>query len=338
MNQISKKPHQTFRRHRVLAALMSVPFMFMAGAGVAVAQSADFPTKALRMVVPFGPGTTTDTISRLVSDRMATELGQSIVIENKAGAGGTIGTSQVARSAPDGYTIVMGTVGTHAINKELYSKRGYDPEADFEPIAFVGLTPTFLVVGGNSPYDTVKDLAKAAATPPGVTFSSAGSGTSGHLAGELLKDRAGGDMLHVPYKEGSMAVSDVISGQVQFMFYHPAAVMSHVKAGKLKAIGVSSSRRSIAAPDVPSIAEQTNSDFDLVAWFMMYAPAGTPAPAMAKLQKAASAALSDPELIAKLKAQGVEPGGEDTKDLAKFEAREIQKWASLVIKSGAKVN
>jgi tripartite-type tricarboxylate transporter receptor subunit TctC len=338
MISTSKKPTRRSPRQSLLAALMSVPFLFMGSAGVAAAQSADFPTKAIRMIVPFGPGTTTDTISRLISDRMAKELGQTIVIENKAGAGGTIGTAQVARSEPDGYTIVMGTVGTHAINKELYSKRGYDPETDFKPIAFVGLTPTFLVVGGNSPYNTVKDLAKGAATPPGITFSSAGSGTSGHLAGELLKDRVGGDMLHVPYKEGSMAVSDVMSGQVQFMFYHPAAVMPHVKAGKLKAIGVSSSRRSIAAPDVPSIAEQTGSDFDLVAWFMMYAPAGTPAPAMARLQQAANTALSDPELVAKLKAQGVEPGGDDTKDLAAFGEREIKKWASLVIKSGAKVN
>jgi tripartite-type tricarboxylate transporter receptor subunit TctC len=290
------------------------------------------------MVVPFGPGTTTDTIARLVSDRMSKALGQSIIIENKAGAGGTIGTAQVSRSAPDGYTIIMGTVGTHAINKELYSKRGYDPEKDFEPIAFVGQTPTILVVGGKSPYHSVEDLGKAAATPPGITFSSAGSGTSGHLAGELLKDRLGGTMLHVPYKEGSMALQDVMSGQVQFMFYHPAAVLSHVKAGKLRAIGVSSSQRSSAAPDVASIAEQTKSEFDLVAWFMMYAPAGTPAPVMAKLKEAADVALADPDLAAKLKTQGVEPGGESTRDLARFEAAEIDKWAELVKKSGAKVN
>ena len=302
------------------------------------AQSEEYPSKAVRMVVPFGPGTTTDTIARLVSDRMSKALGQSIIIENKAGAGGTIGTAQVSRSAPDGYTIVMGTVGTHAINKELYSKRGYDPEKDFEPIAFVGQTPTILVVGGKSPYHSVEDLGKAAATPPGVTFSSAGSGTSGHLAGELLKDRLSGTMLHVPYKEGSMALQDVMSGQVQFMFYHPAAVLSHVKAGKLRAIGVSSSQRSSAAPDVASIAEQTKSEFDLVAWFMMYAPAGTPAPVMAKLKKAADVALADPDLAAKLKTQGVEPGGESTRDLARFEAAEIDKWADLVKKSGAKVN
>jgi tripartite-type tricarboxylate transporter receptor subunit TctC len=319
---------------RLLATLVCAPLLCAA----ATAQSEEYPSKAVRMVVPFGAGTTTDTIARLVSDRMSKALGQSIIIENKAGAGGTIGTAQVSRSAPDGYTIIMGTVGTHAINKELYSKRGYDPEKDFEPIAFVGQTPTILVVGGKSPYHSVEDLGEAAATPPGVTFSSAGSGTSGHLAGELLKDRLGGTMLHVPYKEGSMALQDVMSGQVQFMFYHPAAVLSHVKAGKLRAIGVSSSQRSSAAPDVASIAEQTKSEFDLVAWFMMYAPAGTPAPVMAKLKKAADVALADSELAAKLKTQGVEPGGEATRDLARFEAAEIDKWAELVKKSGAKVN
>ncbi|MHC8944417.1 tripartite-type tricarboxylate transporter receptor subunit TctC [Advenella incenata] len=319
---------------RLLVTLVCVPLL----CAVATAQSEEYPSKAVRMVVPFGPGTTTDTIARLVSDRMSKALGQSIIIENKAGAGGTIGTAQVSRSAPDGYTIIMGTVGTHAINKELYSKRGYDPEKDFEPIAFVGQTPTILVVGGKSPYHSVEDLGKAAATPPGITFSSAGSGTSGHLAGELLKDRLGGTMLHVPYKEGSMALQDVMSGQVQFMFYHPAAVLSHVKAGKLRAIGVSSSQRSSAAPDVASIAEQTKSEFDLVAWFMMYAPAGTPAPVMAKLKEAADVALADPDLAAKLKTQGVEPGGESTRDLARFEAAEIDKWAELVKKSGAKVN
>lgn len=319
---------------RLLATLVCAPLL----CATATAQSEEYPSKALRMVVPFGPGTTTDTIARLVSDRMSKALGQSIIIENKAGAGGTIGTAQVSRSAPDGYTIIMGTVGTHAINKELYSKRGYDPEKDFEPIAFVGQTPTILVVGGQSPYHSVEDLGKAAATSPGITFSSAGSGTSGHLAGELLKDRLGGTMLHVPYKEGSMALQDVMSGQVQFMFYHPAAVLSHVKAGKLRAIGVSSSQRSSAAPDVASIAEQTKSEFDLVAWFMMYAPAGTPAPVMAKLTKAADVALADPDLAAKLKTQGVEPGGESTRDLARFEAAEIDKWAELVKKSGAKVN
>lgn len=329
-----KNPFNKYPPYRLMAAFVSAPLAFMA----TPALSADFPTKAVNLVVPFGPGTTTDTISRLVADKMSKKLGQPIVVSNKAGAGGTIGTAQVARSAPDGYTILMGTVGTHAINTELYSKRGYEPKTDFKPIAFVGQTPTFLVVSGDSPYHSVKELAEAANTPKGIMFSSAGSGTSGHLAGELLKDRLGVAMLHVPYKEGAMAMQDVMSGEVQFMFYHPAAVLPHVKSGALRAIGVSSSRRSIAAPDVPSIAEQTNSDFDLVAWFMMYAPAGVPEPVMAKLKEAAADVLADPDLIERLEQQGVEPGGESTKDLAKFEADETRKWAELVRNSGAKVN
>lgn len=324
-------------RRTVLAALLAAPLM-MLGVSAHASDASDFPSKPIRMIVPFGPGTTTDTISRLVADRMAQELGQSIVVENRAGAGGTIGTSQVARSSADGYTIVMGTVGTHAINKELYSTRGYDPEGDFKPIAFVGQTPTFLVVSASSPYQSVKDLAEAAAKSPGISFSSAGSGTSGHLAGELLKDRLGGDMVHVPYKEGAMALQDVMSGQVQFMFYHPAAVLPHVRAGKLRAIGVSSSKPSAAAPEVPSIADETKSDFDLVAWFMMYAPAATPDPVMAKLKAAAETTLSDPTVMEQLKRQGVEPGGESTKDVANFAKVEIEKWADLVRKSGAKVN
>ncbi len=337
MNQIKNKATPPRPWQWVAAALVAAPFVFMPTQALS-ADDANYPSKAVRMVVPFGPGTTTDTISRLVAEKMSQELGESIVIDNRAGAGGTIGTAQVGRSQADGYTIIMGTVGTHAINKELYSSRGYDPEEDFEPVAFVGQTPTFLVVSSASPYQSVKDLGAAAAKSPGITFSSAGSGTSGHLAGELLKDRLGGDMIHVPYKEGSMALQDVMSGEVQFMFYHPAAVLPHVKGGKLRAIGVSSNRGSIAAPDVPSIASETNSDFDLVAWFMLYAPAATPEPIMAKLKKAANAALADPELAAKLKAQGVEPGGESTQDIAKFAKAEIEKWADLVRKSGAKVN
>ena len=322
-------------RRNLLAAALAAAMLGLAGAPV---QAADFPDRPVRIVVPFGPGTTTDTITRIVADAMAKPLGQQVVVENKSGGGGTIGTAQVARADADGYTLVMGTVGTHAINQALYKNPGYDPVKDFAPVAFVGQTPTFLVTGSGSGIESLKDLAAAAAKPPGVAFASAGSGTSGHLAGELLKARLGGEMLHVPYKEGGLAVSDVMSGQVQFMFYHPAAVLPHIKAGKLRALGVSSARRSIAAPDVPSIAEQTGSDFDLVAWFMLYAPDSTPAPVLAALRQAAQAALSDPQVAKRLSGQGVEPGGESTRDLDKFEQAEIAKWSDLVRKSGAQVN
>jgi len=329
-------PHFRQGRRGLLGAVLAAALgLGLSGAPV---QAAEFPDRPVRMVVPFGPGTTTDTIARIIADAMAKPLGQQVVVENKSGGGGTIGTAQVARAAPDGYTLVMGTVGTHAINQALYKKPGYDPVKDFEPVAFVGQTPTFLVTGSGSGIQSLKDLAAAAAKSPGVAFASAGSGTSGHLAGELLKARLGGEMLHVPYKEGGLAVSDVMSGQVQFMFYHPAAVLPHIQAGKLRALGVSSARRSSAAPDVPSIAEQTGSDFDLVAWFMLYAPAGTPEPVLATLRKAAQQALADPQVLKRLSGQGVEPGGESTRDLAKFEQAEIAKWSDLVQKSGAQVN
>lgn len=327
--------HPSARLRRGLLGAMLAAALGVAGMP---AQAAAYPDRPVHMVVPFGPGTTTDTISRIIAEALAKPLGQQVVVENKAGGGGTIGTAQVARAASDGYTLVMGTVGTHAINQALYKNPGYDPVKDFVPVAFVGQTPTFLVTGTGSGIQTLKELAAASAKSPGVAFASAGSGTSGHLAGELLKARLGGEMLHVPYKEGGMAVSDVMSGQVQFMFYHPAAVMPHIQAGKLRALGVSSVRRSAAAPDVPSIAEQTGSDFDLVAWFMLYAPSATPEPVLATLRKAAQDALSDPAVLKRLASQGVEQGGESTRNLANFQQAEMTKWSDLVRKSGAQVN
>lgn len=302
----------------------------------AVAQSADFPNRPIKMVVPFGPGTSTDIVARVMADAMGKSLGQSVIVENRAGAGGSIGTDFVARAPADGYTVVMGTVGTHAINKALYRKLAYDPIADFAPLSLVGQTPTLLVVSGSSPYQSLKDLGAAAAKPPGISFASAGSGTSGHLAGELLKARLGGEMVHVPYKEGSLAMSDVMSGQVQFMFYHPTAVLPHIRAGKLRALGSSGAKRSAALPDVPTIAEQTNSDFDLVAWFMMYAPKATPEPALKKLRDAAATALANADVQAKLTAQGLEQAS--TTDLDAFGKAEVAKWADLVQKSGAQVD
>jgi len=303
------------------------------------AQAQDFPTKPLRMVVPFGPGTTTDIVGRAVAEGMGRALGQTVVVENRAGAGGGIGSDAVAKSAPDGYSLVMGTVGTHAINATLYKKLAYDPLRDFAPVAFAGYTPTLLVVPANSPFKTLKDLAEQARKPgSNVSFASAGNGTSGHLAGELLKVRLGGEMTHVPYKEGGLALSDVMSGQVGFMFYHPAAVLPHIKSGKLRALGVSSARRSASAPEVPTIAEQGFGDFDLVAWFMLYAPAATPAPVLARLREAAAQTLSHPETVARLNGQGLELRAMRAEEMNAFGRSEIGKWAELVKRSGAQVD
>jgi tripartite-type tricarboxylate transporter receptor subunit TctC len=304
-----------------------------------VAQGSDYPARPLKLLVPFGAGTTTDTVARIIAESLARSLGQSVVVENKAGAGGTIGTELVARAPADGYTLVMGTVGTHAINKALYRKLGYDPVSDFAPLGLIGQTPTLLVVSATSSFKSIKDLAAAAAKPPGINFASAGNGTSGHLAGELLKAQlGGGEMVHVPYKEGSLALSDVMAGQAQFMFYHPAAVLPHIKAGKLRALGASSAQRSAATPEVATISELLGSQFDLVAWFMVYAPAATPAPILTRLRSSLNAVLATPEVTQKLSAQGVEKSTVASSELSGFGQREIAKWADLVKRSGAQVD
>jgi tripartite-type tricarboxylate transporter receptor subunit TctC len=328
-------------RRRSLGSLLAIAALSGAGAIAmtpVIGHAQDFPSRPVKMVVPFGPGTTTDIISRVVGEALAKPLGQTVVMENRSGAGGSIGTDLVAKAPADGYTMVMGTVGTHAINASLFRRLPYDPLKDFVPIAFVGYTPTLLVVAGNSPLKSLKDIAEQAAKPGGVSFASAGNGTSGHLAGELVKAKLGGEIVHVPYKEGGLAMSDVMSGQVQFMFYHPAAVMPHIKAGKLRALGASGKQRSAVAPDVLPIAEQGYPDFDLVAWFVLYAPAATPAPVVARLRAAADQAMSSSEVRSKLGAQGVELRSMKPDELAAFGRTEVDKWSDLVKRSGARVD
>ena len=292
----------------------------------------------LRMVVPFGPGTTTDIVSRLVGDAMATPLNQTLVVDNKAGAGGTIGSDFVAKAGADSGTLLMGTVGTHAINPTLYRKLSYDALRDFAPVGFVGYTPTLLVVATGSPLKSVADLKAAAAKAGGVTFASAGNGTSGHLAGELLGARLGGQMVHVPYSQGGQALTDVMSGQAQFMFYHPAAVLPHMKAGKLRALGASGARRSAAATDVATLQEQGVADFDLVAWFMVYAPAATPERELARLREGFTKAMARPDIVARLGELGVETRPMAAAEFMPFGQQEIRRWAEAVKRSGAQVD
>jgi tripartite-type tricarboxylate transporter receptor subunit TctC len=324
------------RRRGIGAGLGVALAVLVASACPAVAVAQDAAT--VKMVVPFGPGTTTDTVSRVVADALGKQLRQTVVVDNRAGAGGTIGSDQVAKSAPDGRTIVMGTVGTHAINATLFRKMPYDTLRDFAPLAFIGYTPTLLVVGADSPAKSLKDLTALAARPQGLTFASAGNGTSGHLAGELLAQRLGGKMVHVPYKEGAVAMTSVMSSQVDFMFYHPAAVMPQIKAGKLRAIAASAAVRSAAAPDVPTLMELGVKDFDLVAWFMLYAPAATPEAMLERLRTASTAALAQPETMARLKEQGIEQRPMRADEMLPFNRVELAKWADLVKRSGAQVD
>jgi len=315
------------RRHLLGAGLL--------GAGLLAWAEDSAP---IRMVVPFGPGTTTDTVARVVAEALAKALRQTVVVDNRAGAGGSVGTDQVAKATPDGKTLVMGTVGTHAINAALFRKLPYDALRDFAPVAFIGYTPTLLVVAANSPAKSLKDLAGMAARPEGVTFASAGSGTSGHLAGELLAQRLGGRMIHVPYKEGAVALTSVMAGQADFMFYHPAAVMPQIKAGKLRALGASGAVRSAAAADLPTLMEQGIKDFDLVAWFMLYAPAATPPAALSALRGAAATALAHPETVTRLRDQGIEQRAMRADEMLPFNQAELVKWAELVKRSGAQVD
>ena len=310
----------------------------VASAFVPTVLAQNFPSRPVKLVVPFGPGSTTDIVTRSIGEALTKSLGQAVVIDNRAGAGGNIGSDLVAKSAADGYTLLMGTVGTHAINPALYKKMPYDAQKDFVPLAFAGYTPTLLVVAANSPLKSIKDIAAQAAKPGGISFASAGNGTSGHLAGELLKAKLGGELVHVPYKDGGLALSDVMSGQVPYMFYHPAAVMAHIKAGRLRALGASSAKRSAAAPDVPTLAEQGYPDFDLVAWFMLYVPAATPAPVLARLREASSLAMASTEVAAKLGAQGLELRAMSADELASFGRAEMVKWADLVKRSGAQID
>lgn len=318
----------TLNRRSVLAAsLLSV-------AAFAHAQDSG----AIKMIVPFGTGTTTDTVGRVVAEALGKQLNQTVIVDNRAGAGGSVGSDQVAKSAPDGKTLVMGTVGTHAINAALFRKLPYDTLRDFAPIAFIGYTPTLLVVAANSPAKSLKELATMAARPEGVTFASAGNGTSGHLAGELLAQRLGGKMIHVPYKEGAVAMTSVMAAQVDFMFYHPAAVMPQIKGGKLRALAASGAVRSAAASDVQTLMEQGVKDFDLVAWFMLYAPAATPAATLTQLRSAAANALGQPDVATRLRDQGIEQRAMRTEELLPFNKTELVKWAELVKRSGAQVD
>jgi len=290
------------------------------------------------MVVPFGAGTSTDITSRAFAQGLSEQLKQPIVIDNKPGAGGNIGTEFVAKAKPDGYTLCSGTVGTFAINISLFQKIAYDPVRDFVPVAFVGFTPTLLVVKPNSPFKNVADIVDFAKKNPGkLTFASAGNGTTGHLGGELLKVLSGTSMLHIPFKQGTQALTEIMAGDVDFMFYHPSAVMPHVSSGRLKAIACSTNKRSIAAPDVPTVAESGYPEFNMMGWRMVAAPAATPQNIIDKLVKASGLALKKPDVLKRLESLGLEQGDMRTADLRNFQVKEIETWAKVIKASGAQV-
>ncbi|MBD8658008.1 tripartite tricarboxylate transporter substrate binding protein [Oxalobacteraceae sp. CFBP 13730] len=300
------------------------------------AQAQAFPTKAITIIVPFSAGGTTDILARVLGQFISKDLGQPVIIDNRAGAGGNIGTQLVARAAPDGYTILMGTVGTHAINQSLYPKLAFDPIKDFAPLTRVALVPNLLVANPAQPFKTVKELmAYAKANPGKVTFGSSGSGTSIHLSGELFKQMAGVDIQHVAYKGSAPAVNDLLGNHIAIMFDNMPSAIGHVKAGKLRPLAVTTAQRSPALPDVPTIAEAGVPGYEATSWFGLLAPAGTPAPVVTKLNAAILKALADPDVKKKLLEQGAEPAGETPAQFAAFIASETVKWGKIVKQSGA---
>jgi tripartite-type tricarboxylate transporter receptor subunit TctC len=298
-----------------------------------------FPNHAIRLVVPFPAGGTTDILARDVAKQLTETLGQAVVVDNRPGAGGNIGADIVAKAAPDGYTLLMGTVGTHAINPSLYAKMPYDHIKDFVPVVLVAGVPNVLVVNPSVPVNTVADLVKLAKAKPGsINFASSGSGTSIHLSGELFKTVAGVDMTHVPYKGSSPALTDLMGGQVQIMFDNLPSSLPLIKSGKLRAVAVTSLKRAPALPDVPTVAESGFPGFEASSWFGILAPAGTPAPIVARLNAEVNKWLQSPAGKQQLLTQGAEAAGGPPENFVAHIRAETEKWAKVVKASGAKVD
>ncbi|MBC5785232.1 tripartite tricarboxylate transporter substrate binding protein [Ramlibacter sp. USB13] len=323
---------QASRRRLALAGLA-----LAAAAAFPFAASAQaYPTKPVTIVVPFAAGGTTDILARVIGQALNKELGQPVVVDNRAGAGGNIGAALAAKAPADGYTLFMGTVGTHAINQSLYKKLTFDPIKDFAPLTRVAMVPNLLVANPTKPYKNVKELiAYAKANPGRVNFGSSGSGSSIHLSGELFNSLAKVDMIHVPYKGSAPAVTDLLGGQIDIMFDNMPSAIQHVRSGKLRPLAVTTAKRSPELPDVPTIAEAGVPGYEATSWFGMFAPANTPAPVVAKLNAALVKVLSQPDVKKKLAEQGAEPYSEKPEQFAAFIRSETDKWSKVVKESGA---
>ena len=320
-----------------LAAVLVAASLF--GPGVLAQPAGAYPAKPIRFVVPYPPGGPLDIMARGVGAKLTESWGQAVIVDNRAGAGGNIGADFVAKSVADGYTLLMGAVATHAINPSLYGKVPYDPVKDFAPVAMVAVVPNILVVHPSLAANSVKELIELARAKPGyLNFGSGSSGSTGHLAGELFKTMAGIDMAHIPYKGAAAAMQDLLSGQVQLMFDNLANSLPQVKAGRLRALAVTTVQRSASVPDLPTVAESGLPGFDLTTWFGVMVPAGTPAEIVARLNAEIVRALGSRELKERLAAMGAEPPPNNTPErFAAFIRSESAKYAAVVRSSGARV-
>jgi tripartite-type tricarboxylate transporter receptor subunit TctC len=302
------------------------------------AAAQNYPSKPIRIVVPFPAGGIADLYARIVGNRLTATWGQPVVVENRTGAGGNIGAEAVAKSFPDGHTLVMGSVGTHAVNVTLFSKLPYDPLTDFSPVALVAESDALLVVHPSVRAGTVAELiALARANPGALSFASAGPGTTSHLAGELFKSMTGTDMLHVPYKGNTPAIADLLAGQTSLLFATMPTVLPHVKAGKLVALATCGSVRAAATPQLPTVGE-TLKGFDVTNWIGLFAPTGTPADIARRLNAEVAAVMEAPEMQARLAAEGARFVAMTPQQFGTYVKNEIARWAPIVKASGARAD
>lgn len=328
--------------HRLTPVIVAGAAIFSI-ANTAFAQT-PWPTKPVKIVVPFAPGGTTDILARAIAPELSKAFGQTFIVDNRAGAGGNLGANIVAKSPADGYTLLMGTVGTHGINKSLYSRLPYDPQKDFAPVTLVAGVPNVMVMNADKAkalgINTVPDFIQYAKAHPGqLNMASSGNGTSIHLAGELFKSMTGIFMTHIPYTGSGPAMMGMVSGTVDVMFDNLPSAMAQIKGGKLKAFAVTSSQRSAAMPELPTIEEAGKlKGFDASSWFGLLAPAGTPADVVSRIQQETAKALNSPAIKEKLLAQGAIPSGNSPQEFARFIDAEIKKWEPVVKASGARVD
>ena len=294
-----------------------------------------YPSKPVRVVVGFPPGGFVDFTARLVSGPLGAALGQQFIVENRAGAGGIVGTEIVARAAPDGYTLTVGSAGTHGVNQSLYPKLSYNVLRDFQPIARLADAPSILAVHPSLPVRSVKELVALARAKPGqINYASAGAGTSTHLAAVLFEHLAGVKMVHVPFKGGGPAIVALLAGEVPVTFGTAASVSPHTKTGRLRGLAVTSGKRSSVLPDLPTIAESGLAGYEMLNWLGLFAPAGTPRPIIDRLNTEALRVLRMPDVVQRFHAQGAEPSPLATDEFAAFVKSEVQKWGKVVAATG----
>lgn len=321
---------------RLFAVLTGIA-LFAATLPSAHAQS--WPSRGLRIVVPFAPGGSTDIFARLVGERLATALGQPVVIDNRPGAGGNIGADAVAKAPPDGYTLLMATTGVMAINKALYKNLSYDAEKDLKPVSYIASITNVLIVPADSPYMSLGDvIAAAKATPGKLSFASSGSGSSTHMSAELFRLLTGTELLHIPYKGSGQAMPDVISGRVSMMFENMPGAVGQIKAGKVRVLAVTGSQRTPSLPDVKTVAESGVSGYESLSWSGIAAPAATPPEVIARLNREISVILAHPEMRQKLAEQGAEAVGGTPESFEDHISRERQKWSKVVRDAAIVVN